>query len=558
MTEPTPPRDSRRIPIELRVQLKYDRFSGFISEMSANLSPGGMFIQSDRPEPVGSLLDFELRLGDGFELLRGRGLVAWVRSVDDGEGRPPGMGVRFLGLTQQGRELIQKVVAQHVSRGGTPFDLTQVGASVAAASSAPLPSPRVASNVPNPALPPEVRRLEPTGALLDATLPLPTARAYFPELAATPPADVEAFVPRMDPPPVAEPSSDFEVRPKAPAISSAPSAPPIRSAESAMSLFPEEVASSRPQPRTVPRTEVVEPDEAPPLFGSPPPPFEVDIPPSAPVPSTFAPEPIAARASGILDPETEVARGPAPYFSAAPAPPPRRLLPRFSLVLVLVVGISAFAAWWLRDLWWDLVFDSVGAEPLPAAFAQPERSPTRRPLSAATPARGGATTAATPVAAHGGSSTAGGAASLPSGTAQSSAAPSTQPTAIESSPTASTASSAAPLPILNVLERIEVRPLAGETVVTLVADGILRSSNYARFRIDSGSPRELVKLRGVRRPYPTAVIAVGSPELTQIRTGFHAPEELHVVFDLASSDIEIRGIEESAASLVIHFGRRAR
>ena len=40
------PRDSRRVPLETRVQFKFDRFDGFISEYSANISPGGMFIRT--------------------------------------------------------------------------------------------------------------------------------------------------------------------------------------------------------------------------------------------------------------------------------------------------------------------------------------------------------------------------------------------------------------------------------------------------------------------------------------------------------------------------------
>jgi hypothetical protein len=333
-----------------------------------------------------------------------------------------------------------------------------------------------------------------------------------------------------------------------------------------MSLFPDEPSKS-----TSKRVEVFEAPEPPPLFEARPSPLaaepaeepvvrpaaepirrptsipmaerEVERPRAAPpqgLGETFS-ESFSNReadfaASGILDPAKEVARGPAPYFAGQPAPPPRRLLPRFSLVLALVLGLSAFAGWWLRDLWWDLVFDSVGAEPLPAAFAQPERSPTRRPLSSAP-----AETSALPNAADAANAA--------------NAANPASPAAVESAaPTAS----ATPLPSLNLLERIDVVPQAGETVVTLVADGIVRSSNYARFRIDSGSPRELVKMRGVRRPFHSASIAVGSPELVKIRTGFHAPEELHIVFDLASPDIEVLAIEESAASLRLRFGRRAR
>ncbi len=119
------PRDSRRVPLETRVQFKFDRFDGFISEYSANISPGGMFIRTRVPQPPGTVLDFEFRLGDGFELIRGRGKVVWNRLEDEGPARPGGMGLHFLELAEGSRELIYRIVDQHVALGGTPFDLEQ-------------------------------------------------------------------------------------------------------------------------------------------------------------------------------------------------------------------------------------------------------------------------------------------------------------------------------------------------------------------------------------------------------------------------------------------------
>src|SRR6185295_19303723 len=119
------PRDSRRVPLETRVQFKFDRFSGFISEYSANISPGGLFLRTREPQPPGTVLDLEFRLGDGYELIRGRGEVIWVRAEDEGTARPAGMGLRFLELSEGSRELIYRIVDEHILQGGTPFDVTQ-------------------------------------------------------------------------------------------------------------------------------------------------------------------------------------------------------------------------------------------------------------------------------------------------------------------------------------------------------------------------------------------------------------------------------------------------
>jgi uncharacterized protein (TIGR02266 family) len=166
------PRDSRRVPLETRVQFKFDRFSGFISEYSSNISPGGMFIKTRSPLPPGQTLDFAFRLGDGFELIKGRGEVMWARDQDEGPGRPAGMGLRFLELAEGSRELIYRMVDQHIQEGGTPFDVSVVP---------PDPIP----------LPP------PPASLLEMPLPEP----FAPE------------PPRAAPPPPAEPTPEADAWP---------------------------------------------------------------------------------------------------------------------------------------------------------------------------------------------------------------------------------------------------------------------------------------------------------------------------------------------------------
>lgn len=118
------PRDSRRVPIATKVAFKFERFSGFISEYSANISPTGMYITTNQPEPPGSVLDFEFQLGDGFEIIRGKGEVVWIRAIAEGPSRPAGMGIRFLELSEGSKELIYRIVDQYVQDGGTPFDVS--------------------------------------------------------------------------------------------------------------------------------------------------------------------------------------------------------------------------------------------------------------------------------------------------------------------------------------------------------------------------------------------------------------------------------------------------
>jgi uncharacterized protein (TIGR02266 family) len=117
-----PPRIYRRVPFEAAVRLEFDRFHGFVEQYSANLSLGGMYIKSDEPPPLGAEVSVEFALEDGFELIRGRGRVAWV-SPPGGGGEAPGFGLRFLELTPGSRELIFRLVERQVREGDRVFDL---------------------------------------------------------------------------------------------------------------------------------------------------------------------------------------------------------------------------------------------------------------------------------------------------------------------------------------------------------------------------------------------------------------------------------------------------
>ncbi len=118
-----PPRIFRRVPFETAVRLQFDRFRGFVEEFSANLSLGGMFIRTDDPQEIGTVMPIEFRLGEDYELIRGKGRVVWVREEALDEEYPAGMGIRFLELTPGSRELIFKLVERRVREGGEPFDL---------------------------------------------------------------------------------------------------------------------------------------------------------------------------------------------------------------------------------------------------------------------------------------------------------------------------------------------------------------------------------------------------------------------------------------------------
>jgi uncharacterized protein (TIGR02266 family) len=129
------PRETR-IPLAAQVRLQYASILDFHESQSVNISRSGMFVVSDNPGPVGSLLDFEFCLEDGLVLLKGKGEVVRVTQTP-----VSGMGVRFLELDEDSRKCIARIVEINEQEGRSPRISLNFGESGAAT---PRPAPMAA------------------------------------------------------------------------------------------------------------------------------------------------------------------------------------------------------------------------------------------------------------------------------------------------------------------------------------------------------------------------------------------------------------------------------
>ena len=98
------PRETR-IPLAAQVRLQYASILDFHESQSVNISRSGMFVSSDAPAPVGTLVEFEFCLDDGLVLLKGKGEVVRVT-----QNPVSGMGVRFRELDGESRKCITRIV----------------------------------------------------------------------------------------------------------------------------------------------------------------------------------------------------------------------------------------------------------------------------------------------------------------------------------------------------------------------------------------------------------------------------------------------------------------
>jgi uncharacterized protein (TIGR02266 family) len=105
------PRASMVVP----VRYKYPSFLDFVETQSSNISRSGMFVSCPDPLPIGTIVDFEFGLADGFAILRGKAEVIRLSMQP-----PTGMGIRFQSLDDASRKLIERIVEVNTREGKKP------------------------------------------------------------------------------------------------------------------------------------------------------------------------------------------------------------------------------------------------------------------------------------------------------------------------------------------------------------------------------------------------------------------------------------------------------
>ncbi len=113
-----------RVPLENEVRIEFTDIGELVSDCSANISLGGMFIKTAELQPVGSTLRFELSVGANRSVIRGRAEVVWIRTAAVSPDEPAGMGLRFMELDDNCRANIFRIVDNYIqTAGGEPFEL---------------------------------------------------------------------------------------------------------------------------------------------------------------------------------------------------------------------------------------------------------------------------------------------------------------------------------------------------------------------------------------------------------------------------------------------------
>ena len=100
----------KRIPVSIEVDYRADET--FLFAYITDISAMGIFVRTEQPEPVGTRLTMCFRLPQSSESIEIEGEVIWINPPrpEHDEGRNPGMGVQFSGLTPSERDDVLKLV----------------------------------------------------------------------------------------------------------------------------------------------------------------------------------------------------------------------------------------------------------------------------------------------------------------------------------------------------------------------------------------------------------------------------------------------------------------
>jgi uncharacterized protein (TIGR02266 family) len=101
-------RRSIRAPVVVRIE--YATVDALFSDFTRNINEGGVFIETDCPGEIDSVVHLRFRLPGTRETLKVTGRVAWIEP--GASGKPEGMGVEFENLSASDRDRINDLVAR--------------------------------------------------------------------------------------------------------------------------------------------------------------------------------------------------------------------------------------------------------------------------------------------------------------------------------------------------------------------------------------------------------------------------------------------------------------
>ncbi len=108
---------------DIVVRVNYQNVDSLFSEFARNINDGGIFVETDTPQPVGTNVELEFKLPGADRPIKVVGNV--VRSVSADQVEPDGvvgMAIEFENLNSDIRQQINEIIQKLRSKNGTEPD----------------------------------------------------------------------------------------------------------------------------------------------------------------------------------------------------------------------------------------------------------------------------------------------------------------------------------------------------------------------------------------------------------------------------------------------------
>jgi uncharacterized protein (TIGR02266 family) len=93
---------------DVKLDVNYRHGDVYLYSRSSNASEFGIFLLSDEPRPVGSLLELEFKTPHARQPIKVTGKVVWVE--ENKGGAETGMGVQFVDLDSETQQRIRSLI----------------------------------------------------------------------------------------------------------------------------------------------------------------------------------------------------------------------------------------------------------------------------------------------------------------------------------------------------------------------------------------------------------------------------------------------------------------
>jgi uncharacterized protein (TIGR02266 family) len=99
--------------IETKIDILFKEAGALIRSYMLNVSNGGLFLKTEKPLPIDSVVTLMIRLPGQTEAMEIQGCVVWSNPKAKNTAFPCGMGIQFTKLNPEHKKKIEEFVEKH-------------------------------------------------------------------------------------------------------------------------------------------------------------------------------------------------------------------------------------------------------------------------------------------------------------------------------------------------------------------------------------------------------------------------------------------------------------